>query len=384
MNPSLLWLGGALFVWGIGEGMFMLFQPVYLQELGASPIQIGAILGAFGAAMTLTHIPAGHLSDRIGRRPLLISAWIVGFLATVLMAVARNLPMFVAGLLMYGLTAFVASPLDSYATAARGKWSVPRAMTFVSMTFNAGAVIGPLIGGRVADAYGFRTIYAIAAGLFVLSTLAVLFVSTQPRDHHDPNHPPASLLRNRRYLTFLAVFFFVAFAAYVPQPLSSNYLRNQQALSLSTIGDLISTASLGTTIMAFVLGHLEARTGFLLGQAAVAAFAVLLWQGLGLGWFAAAYFLLGGYRPVRTLGVAQVRGFVHKSQMGIAYGMAETLGSASTLLAPPLAGFLYAHDPALMYPTGLILITLGIATTLVIVPRSKVLPPEHVELALDP
>jgi MFS family permease len=384
MNPALLWLGGSLFLWGIGESMFLLFQPVYLQELGAGPIQIGVILGAFGAAMTLTHVPAGHLSDRIGRRPMLIAAWLVGLVATCLMALARSLTPFVAALLLYGLTAFVASPLDSYTTAARGKWSVGRAMTFISMTFNGGAVIGPLIGGRVADAYGFRTVYAIAAGIFVLSSLAVLLVPVQPRDHHDPANPPGSLLRNDRYIGFLAVFFFVAFAAYIAQPLSPNYLRNEQALSLSAIGQLISIAYLGTTILALLLGQLEARTGFLLGQVGVAAFALLLWRGLGFGWFAVGYFLLGGYRPLRSLGVAQVRSFVHKSQMGLAYGMAETLGSASTLLAPPIAGVLYSRDPALMYPVALALITVGIAITLVRVPRSKVLPPEHVELALDP
>jgi len=363
--------------------MFLLFQPIFLQELGAGPIQIGAILGAFGAAMTLTHIPAGHLSDRLGRRPMLIAAWLVGILATILMATSHSLTMFVAGLLMYGLTAFVASPLDSYTTAARGKWTVARAITFVSMTFNAGAVIGPLIGGRVADEYGFRTVYWIAAGIFVLSTLAILCVSAQPRDHHDPDNPPAALLRNRRYLTFLAVFFYVAFAAYVPQPLSSNYLRNEQGLSLSIIGGLISIAYLGTTVLALVLGQLEARTGFLLGQIGMAGFAMFLWQGLGLGWFAIGYFLLGAYRPLRSLGVAQVRGFVHRSQMGLAYGIAETLGSASTLLAPPIAGVLYAHDPEMMYPTALALIALGIGITLAVVPRSRVLPPEHVETMMD-
>ncbi|HET6845428.1 MAG TPA: MFS transporter, partial [Anaerolineales bacterium] len=291
MNRSLLWLGGALFLWGIGESMFLQFQSVYLQDLGASPIVIGIILGAFGAAMTLTHIPAGHLADGMGRRPMLIAAWGIGVLATGLMALARSLPAFVGGLLLYGMTAFVASPLDSYTTAARGKWSVGRAMTFVSMTFNGGAVIGPMIGGRIADAMGFRSVYALAAVIFVFSTLAVLFVAPQPRDHHDPENPPAGLLGNRKYLQFLGVFFFVAFAAYVPQPLSSNYLRNQQGLSLSTLGQLISLAYLGTTILALVLGQLEARTGFLLGQAAMVAFTLILWKGLGLGWFAAGYFL---------------------------------------------------------------------------------------------
>jgi hypothetical protein len=48
MNRSLLWLGASMFLWGLGESMFLLFQPIYLQQLGADPIQIGVILGAVG------------------------------------------------------------------------------------------------------------------------------------------------------------------------------------------------------------------------------------------------------------------------------------------------------------------------------------------------
>jgi MFS family permease len=383
VNRSLSLLGAALFLWGVGESMFLLFQPIYLQQWGAGPIEIGAILGAFGAAMTLTHVPAGHLSDRLGRRPMLIAAWLVGLTATLVMAVAFNFTVFVAGLLLYGLTAFVASPLDSYTTAARGRWSVGRAITFVSMMFNAGAVVGPLIGGRIAERYGFRSVYLVAAGLFLLSTIVVRFISAQPRDQHDADHPPTALMGNRRYLGFLAVYFFVAFAAYMPQPLTPNFLTNQQRLSLSSIGELISIAYLGTAILSLLLGQLEARTGFLLGQLGVVAFASILWQGLGFGWFAVGYFLLGGFRALRSLGVAQVRSFVHGSQMGLAYGMAETLGSATTLLAPPLAGYLYSRDPWLMYPVGLVLMALGLVITLAFVPRSRVFQPERIELAPD-
>lgn len=363
--------------------MFLLFQPIYLQQLGAGPIEIGVILGAFGAAMTITHIPAGHLSDRIGRRPILIAAWLLGIVATLLMALSFNLTLLVAGLLLYGVTAIVASPLDSYVTAARGTWSVARAITFISMTFNAGAVIGPLVGGRIADHFGFRMVYFVAACVFVLSTVAIKFISSQPRDQRDPANPPGKLSSNRRYLGFLAVFFFVAFAAYVPQPLTPNFLKNEHALSLSAIGELISIAYLGSAILNLLLGQLEARLGFLLGQLGVAGFAVILWRGTGFEWFAVGYFLLGGFRALRGLGVAQVRAFVHKSQMGLAYGITETLGSATALLAPPLAGYLYSRDPRLMYPVGLVLIGLGVIVTLVFVPRSGVLQPERIELAPD-
>ena len=383
MNRSLLWLGISLFMWGLGESMFLLFQPIYLQQLGADPIQIGVILGAFGAVMMFTHIPAGHLSDRIGRRPLLIAAWVIGIAAALLMGVARTLPVFIVGLLIYGFTAFVASPLDSYVTKARGQWSVGRAITLISMTYNAGAVLGPVTGGWIGDHFGLRQVYFISAGIFVLSTILLLFIEPQSRDRQDPKDPPPSLLTNGRFLSFLAVLFVVAFATYLPQPLSPNFLLNQQRLSLEVIGELFSIGCLGNAALNLLFGQFEARTGFILGQISVALFAVLLWRGSGFIWFALGYFLLGGFRALRGLGVAQVRPFVHESQMGLAYGITEMVGSSTVLLAPPLAGYLYQLDPQLMYPVGLVLIGIGIVLSLIFIPRSTKLPPDHVELAHD-
>ncbi|MGZ6317461.1 MAG: MFS transporter, partial [Anaerolineales bacterium] len=201
------------------------------------------------------------------------------------------------------------------------------------------------------------------------------------RDHVDPVNPPPSLLKNRRYISFLVIFFAVAFATYVPQPFTPNFLKNQRALSLSVIGQLGSIGYLGNSVLSTVLGRLEARLGFLLGQFGVAAYALLLWRGTGFGWFALGYFLLGGFRALRGLGVAQVRPFVHESQMGLAYGIAETFGSATALLAPLLAGYLYSLDPALNYPVGLVLIGLGVVLTFIFVPRSGKLSPERIELA---
>lgn len=384
MNRSLFWLGAALFTWGMGEGMFLLFQPIYLQQLGADPIQIGYILGAYGAMMTLAHIPAGYLSDRIGRRPMLIASWSIGVVAALIMALANNITVFVAGILLYGFTAFVVSPMDSYVTAARGTRSVARVITFTSMAYNGGAVLGPISGGWIGDHFGLHSVYFLSAGIFMVSTVLIQFIAPQPRDHHDPENPPQQLLTNRRYLGFLSVFFVVAFAAYLPQPLAPNFLQNQRGLSLSLIGQLGSIGSLGNTALNYLLGQLEARSGFVFGQLGVAAFALLLWRGPGFGWFAAGYFLLGGFRVVHNLGVAQVRPFVHESQMGLAYGVAETLWSATALLAPPLAGYLYSIDPALMYPVSMGLIGFGLVISLIFIPRSQKLPADHIELVPDP
>ncbi len=143
MSRDLIFLVIALFTWGMGEGMFINFTTIYMEQLGSTPQQIGVILGVWGACMAITHIPAGRLADRIGRRPLLILAWALGLVAAVIMALAHDLPWFVTGLLLYGLTAFVSSPLSSYVTAASGKWSVAQTLSLIMASYSFGMALGP-------------------------------------------------------------------------------------------------------------------------------------------------------------------------------------------------------------------------------------------------
>ena len=94
MNRNLLFVILSLFTWGMGEGLFIYFQPIYLQELGADPVLIGGLLGAMGIAMALAQIPSGILADKIGSRSMMWASWTLGTLAAFLMAMARSLPGF--------------------------------------------------------------------------------------------------------------------------------------------------------------------------------------------------------------------------------------------------------------------------------------------------
>ncbi|OGO27621.1 MAG: hypothetical protein A2W33_00825, partial [Chloroflexi bacterium RBG_16_52_11] len=299
MKRDLIFVALALLTWGVGETAFIAFQPLYLQELGADPLKIGAIFGASGVAALLAHIPAGYLSDRYGRRPVIWAAWMIGLVATWIMALANSLPWFVAGMLMYGMTMFVIAPLNSYVTAARGDLAVGRVLTLVSSAYNLGSISGPIIGGVVGDRYGFKSIFLLAGCLFFISTILILFVRSQPRDLPVQHQKDFRLVKNIRFMAFLPVFFLVIFATYLPQPLSPNYLQSQHSLSLASIGRLYSINGIGIVVLNLTLGQLDARLGFLLGQIAVGLFSILLWKGNGMIAFATGYFLVGGFRTAR-------------------------------------------------------------------------------------
>jgi MFS family permease len=371
MNSALLILAASLFTWGIGDGMFYYFQPLYLAELGADPIQIGAILGAAGTAMTVVHIPAGYLADRFGRRPLLRASWTFGLFASVLMATARSLPLFIGGLILYSFTAFVVSPLYSYVTAARGKWTVERAITLVSATFSLGMVLGPLLGGWLGERFGLRSLYIGAFAIFALSTALIYNLPAQAVHHAAHKKSPKALLHNKSYLRFLGLLFFVMVATYLPQPLTQNFLQDVRELSLTQIGMLGSLSAIGTVVLNLLLGQFSAKRGFLLGQFFTALFALLIWRGSGIGVFGLAYFLLGGYRAARSLATAYVNSLVSDAQMGLAYGLSETISTVSLMLTPPLAGYLYAQNPVSPYPLSLMLISFSLILTVIFFPRSK-------------
>ncbi len=368
MNRNLLFVAFALLTWGFGEGMFFNFQPIYLKELGSDEQQIGFILGAFGVAMAITHIPAGRLADRYGRRPLLVIAWIVGLLSTFIMALARELPLFIIGLLGYGLTAFVSSPLASYVTAARGQWSVGTALSLTTATFNTGMALGPIVGGRIGDLYGLRSVYFVAAGVFALSLLFIILVKAQPIDAHDPDSPPKELMKNTRLMSYFGVVAFAVFAMYLAQPLTPNFLEGERRLSLTSIGVIFAFGAFGNALLAVSLGRLKPFIGFLVSQALVAAFALLIWRGTGVPAFALGYFLLGGFRAARPIAMAQARELVHTSQMGLTYGIMETISAVIFILTPPLAGYIYAGNPLLTYPISLALIAVSLVVS-AIAPR---------------
>ncbi len=372
MNRNLFFVAAALFLWGFGEGMFFNFVPIYLDvQFALSKYQIGLILGAFGFFMAITHIPAGRLADRIGRRPLLIGAWLLGLISTLTMGVALTLPLFLIGLFAYGLTAFVSSPLSSYVTAARGKWPVGTVLSLTTATFGMGMVLGPVTSGWIGDNYGMRMSFYVAAVVFVFSNIFMYFIESQPIDHHDPDSPPPSLRSNKRFVTLMGILAFAIFSMYIAQPLTPNFLEGVRGLSLSQTGLIFTAGALGNSLMAIAFSRANPRRGFLAAQALVTLFAFFIWKGTGLPVFALGYFLLGGFRAGRPMAMAQARELVHDSQMGVTYGIMETVSAIIFIVTPPIAGLLFEIDPFIVYPISIGLIAVSIILSSIYLPRKE-------------
>lgn len=363
MSRDLRLVSASLLLWGIGEGMFVYFLAIYLESLGATPVQIGGILGIAGAALALTHLPAGALSDVISRRAMMIVSWALGTVAALMMFAATTLATFSIGLVIYFMTSFVMAPLSSYIASGRGEWPAARALTTVYAGYSVGAIAGPLLGGLLALQLGVRPLFGIASVIFIFSTSLILLIRSQPREPSEPGQRYRALLRNGRLARFLPLAFLALFAMYLSWPLTPNYLQSTRGVSLSALGAFGSFNALGVVVLNLILGRRAPGPALVVSQLLVGVSVLLFWQAYALPAFALAYFLAGAFRSSRSLMIATVDGYVGRAELGMAFGLMETVGSLVIIVGPPLAGLLYEIRPELPYPVSLVLILIAVTVT---------------------
>ena len=331
----------------------MIFQPIYPQELGADPIQIGFIISLSMVVMGFMHIPAGVISDRVRRRNLMIFSWVFGIATTLLMALARNLSVFVLGMILYNITSAVVAPMNSYISDSKGSWSDNQAFTFISASYMVGYLIGPVLGGFLAERVGLRPLYFLAAAIFIISTLMILKIRDLPVHTSEGKPAARALLQNRSFVLACLLIFAVAFTTYLPLPLTSNFLHNQRGVSLQTLGIFGMLMSAGGILFNLMLGKMLAWPIYLIGQTAVIGFSALLLRGRTELVFGLAYFMWGGFRVTSAITSSVVRPLLHKAQVGLGFGIAETAKSLAFILAPVLAGYLYDRNPELVYQVAI-------------------------------
>jgi len=156
------------------------FLPVYLaRDMGYAPALVGACLFALQAAGFAAAPVAGHLSDRMGRKQIVIGSMVSSAVVLAGMAFAGTSPVFVGLIAVLGFFMYATRPvIQAWLLEA-----TPRNMggSSVGVLFGAqalGAAVGPLLAGMVADRHGLlATFYFLAATIVV----ANLFVFWTPK-----------------------------------------------------------------------------------------------------------------------------------------------------------------------------------------------------------
>lgn len=373
MNRDTRLMALALLLWGLGEGLFLYIQPLYFEQLGANPVQIGGLLSAMSIVSAVSFIPAGLLADRLPRKWVMWGGWVLGLAAVLLVGAARTWQGLIPGLLLYSSSAYCLPAINAYLAHAVNGQHLERTFTTVFAGYAAGGVLSPAVGGWLAQATTMRTVYFAAAVFFALSTLAVLLVSPQPVPAREGQARRYRSLLNGRFLRFAALTWLAFVTMYVGFPLTPNFLGDVRGWDVARIGTLGSFQALGTMLLTLLLGRLgdgRRARGLVAGQMLVWCSMLLL---LITGVFPAlvlAYLLRGAYQGCRSLVQARATALGGEADRGLILGAAETTMAAASVFGPYAAGWLYAGDPTWPLVASLALIPIALLLTVIGLPRS--------------
>jgi multidrug resistance protein len=163
----------------IGFGIVMPILPFYALEFSAGGAELGAVLAAYAAAQFVFAPIWGRLSDRVGRRPVLLATIAGTSAALVLLGFASSLLWLLAARLLAGAFAANLSVAAAYITDVTEEEERTRYMGLLGACFGVGFVLGPAIGGLLAP-YGHHVPMLTAAGLSACNLVYAAFVLREP------------------------------------------------------------------------------------------------------------------------------------------------------------------------------------------------------------
>ena len=156
-------------------GLFMLFpvMSVYASEYdNSTPFLVGMAIGVYGLTQALLQIPFGYLSDRFGRKPILIIGLIIFFLGSVLAANTSNLILVVLGRALQGGGA-ISAVLMAFLADSVNEENRAKANAFVGFQIGVAFMLSLLIGPIISSKVGLQGLFWTIALLSLIALIVV-------------------------------------------------------------------------------------------------------------------------------------------------------------------------------------------------------------------
>jgi len=158
-------------------GLRFALVPLFAAEvLGHSASVAGLALAAFAVGSVIAVIPAGRLSDRIGRKPLLITGLALAGISTASLGLTPSLPIFLAEAVVAGAASgLYGSPQQAAVADIIGRARGGQAVAAFQMMSDFGSIVGSLGVGMLAQQLSFEWAFAISGAILLLASVGWMF-----------------------------------------------------------------------------------------------------------------------------------------------------------------------------------------------------------------
>jgi MFS transporter, DHA1 family, tetracycline resistance protein len=174
-----------VFVDLLGFGIHIPVLPTYAQDMGASGTMVGLLSSIYSVTQMLFAPLWGRLSDRVGRRPVIVATALGSSAAYVVFGLAESLPMLFVARGLAGICAANIATAQAYVADVTSKEDRARGMGMIGAALGLGFTVGPALGGLAAHFGGVHMPFFVAAALALANAVWAFFALPEP-----PNHAP--------------------------------------------------------------------------------------------------------------------------------------------------------------------------------------------------
>src|ERR1700754_2856895 len=159
----------------LGFGIVIPVLPLYAEHFGATAMQVGWLVGIFSLAQFFFAPVWGRVSDRVGRKPVLLLGLLGTVVGYILMGLATSVLMLFIARLIDGIAGANIGAAQAYLADISAPENRAKAMGLLGAAFGLGFVFGPALGGWASVAFNYAAPMFIAAGLSLLNFFFVMF-----------------------------------------------------------------------------------------------------------------------------------------------------------------------------------------------------------------
>ncbi len=346
-----------VFVDLLGFSLILPLLPYYAQTFGADAFVTGLLVASYAVAQLIGAPALGRLSDRIGRRPVLLISIAGTFVGFLLLGFAGALWVLFVSRIVDGLTGGNLSVAQAYITDVSDQKNRAKALGMIGAAFGLGFIIGPAVGGALS-VYGYAVPAFAAAALSSINLLAVFFwlpeslTAERRAAMAAQKKPPFTLgalwnaLSRPRVGPLLRTRFFFVLAFATFQSIFALYAQYRLGLTAQTTGFVLAYVGvLSVLVQGFAIGKLTARfseTQLIFAGSLIMAVSLLGWAAAPnlavLLVIMAPLSFAGG--TLSTVLSSTLTKAVYPEEIGGVLGLAASVDSLTRVIAPSAGGFL--------------------------------------------
>ncbi|ULT59403.1 multidrug efflux MFS transporter NorA [Neobacillus drentensis] len=364
-----------LFIAFLGIGLVIPVLPTLMDELGITGKTVGYLTAAFAFAQLLVSPLAGKAADQFGRKIMIVIGLFIFGMSEFLFGIGKGIEMLFISRILGGISAaFIMPAVTAFIADITDLDSRPKALGFMSAAISTGFIIGPGIGGFLAE-FGTRIPFFFAGALGTIASILSIILLSEPNRNEDENEQVSNgkfgfkrIIAPKYFLAFILIFI-ASFGLAAFESFFSLFVDHKFQFKPSDIAIVITGGGIfGAVAQVLLFDRLTRIWGEikLLRYCLILSTLLVFLMTVVHSYFSillVTFIVFVGFdlfRPAITSYLSNIAG----NEQGFVGGMNSMFTSLANISGPILGGILFDIDINYPYYFASVILTLGIAITL--------------------